>query len=151
MIIFLLCDETTNYTVTEQLAVHGCYISNTEEWKRYYLKIVDLLQCDSNTQFGAEAGSCISSNVQTITDRVCKFMAEAKLKKSKLRDIGTEYASTTIACNNRIATHLKSLEPSAISVYCAANRLNLASSQASNSVPYVKNFITSFVSFFIFQ
>ena len=33
----LLFDETTDCTVTEQLAVHGCYISNTGELRCCYL------------------------------------------------------------------------------------------------------------------
>ena len=136
----LLFDETTDCTVTEQLAVHGCYISNDGQLKCCYLKIVDLLQPDSSAQSGLQTGSCVSANAQTITDRVCEFITEAKLEKSKLRGIGTDGASTMIGCRNGVVTRLKNLVPSAISVHCAAHRLNLASSQASNSVPYVKKF-----------
>ena len=44
-----------------------------------------------------------------------------------------------IGCRNGIVTRLKNLAPSGISVYCAAHRLNLASSQA---IPYIKRFNT---------
>jgi hypothetical protein len=73
-------------------------------------------------------------------------MAEAKLDQSKLRGIGTDGASTK---KNGWLHALRTLS-SAISVHCAAHRLNLASSQASNSVPRVKNFV-SFVSSLIFS
>lgn len=69
-------------------------------------------------------------------------MTEAELDMSKLRGIGTDGASTMIGCKNGVVTRLKSLVPSAIGVHCAAHRLNLASSQASVSVPYVKKFHT---------
>jgi len=36
-----MLDETTDRTVTEQLAVHGCYINATVELKSYYLKVID--------------------------------------------------------------------------------------------------------------
>ena len=126
----ILFDETTDCTVTEQLAVHGCFITNSGELRCCFLKIIDLLQPSG-------LGS-ISANAQTITDRVCEFMTEAKLEISKLRGIGTDGASTMIGCRNGVVTRLKSLAPSAISVHCAAHRLNLASSHAGVSVPYVK-------------
>ena len=44
-------DETTDFTVTEQLAAHGCYISSTGELKSFYLKTIDLLQPESLTGY----------------------------------------------------------------------------------------------------
>ena len=77
----LLFDETTDCTVTEQPAVHGCYISNDGQLKCCYLKIIDLLQPNSSAQSGLQTGSCISANAQTIIDRVGEFIIEAKLEK----------------------------------------------------------------------
>ena len=116
--------------------MHGCFITSTGELICCFLKIIDLLQPESTHL------ECISANAQTITDRVCEFMTEAELDMSKLRGIGTDGASTMIGCKNGVVTRLKSLVPSAIGVHCAAHRLNLASSQGSVSVPYVKKFHT---------
>ena len=41
----LMLDETTDCTVTEQLAIHGRYISSvTGELKSHFLKVIDVLQ-----------------------------------------------------------------------------------------------------------
>ena len=106
----ILLDETT---VTEQFAVHGCFITSTGGLSCCFLS--DLLQSVST---GLES---ISANAQTNTDRVCEFMTEAKLEISKLRGIVTDGASTMIGCKNGVVTRLKSLVPSAISVHCAAH------------------------------
>lgn len=98
------------------------------------MRVFDLLQPEST---GLES---ISANAQTITDRVCVFLTNAKFEISKLGDIGTDGASTIIVCRNGVVTCLKSLAPSAISVHCAAHRLNLTSSHASVSLSYVGKF-----------
>ena len=67
-------------------------------------------------------------------------MDEVKLDKEKLRGIGTDGASTMIGCHNGVVARLKALTPSAIGVHCAAHRLNLASVQAGDSIPYIKRF-----------
>ena len=51
---FPLLFETTDCTVTEPLAVHGCYIGNDGQLKSCYLKTVDLLQPDSSAQSGLQ-------------------------------------------------------------------------------------------------
>ena len=116
--------------------MHGCFITNSGELRCCFLKIIDLLHLES-----AGIGS-VSANAETITDHVRKFMGEAELDLSKLRGIGTDGASTMIGCRNGVVTRLKNLTPSAISVHCAAHRLNLASSHARVSVPYVRKFHT---------
>ena len=132
----ILFNETTDCTVTEQLAVHRCFITNSGELRCCFLKIIDLLHLES-----AGIGS-VNANAETITNRVRKFMGEAELDLSKLRGIETDGASTMIGCRNGVVMRLKNLTPSAISVHCAAHRLNLASSHASVSVPYVRKFPT---------
>ena len=67
-------------------------------------------------------------------------MASAELEMAKLRGIGTDGASTMMGRHNGVVARLKSITPSAIGVHCATHRLNLASSQAGDSVPYVKKF-----------
>ena len=61
----------------------------------------------------------------------------------KMRGIGTNGAATMIGKHNGVDTRLKAIIQTAISVHCAAHRLNLASSQAANGVPYVKKSIPS--------
>ena len=59
---------------------------------------------------------------------------------TKLRGIGTDGAATMTGCRTGVVVRLKQITPSAISVHCAAHRLNLASSQAADKVQYVKKF-----------
>ena len=59
---------------------------------------------------------------------------------AKMKGIGTDGASTMIGRRSGVVVRLKSITPSAISVHCAAHQVNLASSQAGDSVSYVKKF-----------
>ena len=140
----LLLDETTDCTVTEQLVIHARYIHHaTGELKSHYLKVIDTLQPEiESLGSGSSSGvdTCISVCAQTITKRVSEYVASAELEMAKLRGIGTDGASTMMGRHNGVVARLKSITPSAIGVHCAAHRLNLASSQAGDSIPYVKKF-----------
>ena len=76
----------------------------------------------------------------TITHRICEFITEAELDTTKLRGIGTDGAATMTGCHDGVVARLKETTPSVIGVHCAAHRLNLASSQAGDAIPYVKKF-----------
>jgi hypothetical protein len=78
--------------------------------------------------------TCISVCAQTITNRVSEYVA---LDMAKMKGIGTDSASTMMGCHSGVVARLKAITPSAIG---AAHRLNLASSQAGDSVSYVKRF-----------
>ena len=73
---------------------------------------------------------------------MCAFVEQASLDMSKLRGIVTDGAATMVGCHTGVVTLLQAIQPSAIRVHCAAHRLNLhvASSQAGDSVQYVKYF-----------
>ena len=138
----LLLDETTDCTVTEQLVIHGRYIHHaTGELKSHYLKVIDTLQPEVESVgsgYSSDVDTCISVCAQTITNRVSEYVASAELEIAKLRGIGTDGASAMMGSHNGVVARLKSITPSAIGVHCAAHRLNLASSQAGDCVPYVK-------------
>jgi len=138
----LMFDETTDCSTTKQLAIHGRFIhADSGELMSHYLKIVDVMQPDDiETKSDEATSSTISVNAETIARRVCQFMDDSKLDKEKLRGIGTDGASTMMGCHNGVVAHLKALIPSAIGVHCAAHRLNLASVQAGDSIPYIKRF-----------
>lgn len=128
----LMLDETTDCSVAEQLAIHGRYISpTTGELKCHYLKVIDLLYSSHNVSAGAE----------TITSRVCDYIEQAaSVDMTKLRGIGTDGAATMVGCHTGVVTRLQAIQPSAIGVHCAADRLNLDSSQAGDNVQYIKHF-----------
>ena len=142
----LMLNETTDCTVTEQLVIHGRYIDNaTGELKSHYLKLIDTLQPEvealgTGSQSVSDVDTCISVCAQTITNQDCEYVASAELDMAKTRGIGTDGASTMMGCHSGVVACLKTITPSAIGVHCAAHRLNLASSQAGDSVSYVKRF-----------
>ena len=139
----LMLAETTDCTVTEQLALHGrCIDPSSGELKSYYLKAIDVLQpeIDSLVSGSQSVDSCISVCARTITSRVCEYVASANLDMAKMRGIATDGASTMMGRHSGVVARLKTITPSAIGVHCAAHRLNLASSQAGDTVSYVKRF-----------
>ena len=136
----LMFDETADCTVTEQLAIHARFIdASSGEVKSHYLKILDVLQPESADQ---DVHVCIRMSAEVITSRIQDYAVQVKLDMRKMRGRGTDGAATMIGKHNGVVTRLKAITPTAISVHCAAHRLNLASSQAANAVPYVKKFNT---------
>lgn len=104
------------------------------------MKVIDVLQPEVQS-VSSGLDSCISVCASTITQRVKEYISSKDIDPSKIRGIGTDGAATMIGCRNGVVTRLKrELMPTAISVHCSAHRLNLASSQASDVVPYVKKF-----------
>lgn len=141
--IALMLDETTDCTVTEQLALHCRYIEKASgNLKSCYLRTIDVLKPEiESVSSESSQDTCISVNAATITKRVEEFFSVANINAAlKLRGIGTDGASTMIGHRNGVVTRLKKLVPTAIGIHCAAHRLNLASSQAADTVAYVKKF-----------
>ena len=136
----LMFDETTDCTITEQLTIHGRYISKqTGELKNCYLTTIDVLGPELEALRSChDTESCISVGASTITKRILEFTDKASLDMTRLRGISTDGAATMIGCRTGVVVRLKELTPSAVTVHCAAHRLNLASSQAANKVQYVK-------------
>jgi hypothetical protein len=96
-------DETTHCSVTEQLAIHGCYIeSSTGELKSHYLKVIDTLQPEIRASTSETSADTISLCAQTITNRVCEYVASAELDMEKMRGIG---ASTMMGCRNGVSNY----------------------------------------------
>ena len=142
----LLFDETTDCTVTEQLAIHVRFIDNTGELKSHYLKLIDVLLPEYTE---SHHDTCISVGAQTICSRIQEFVADKGLDMTKMRGIGTDGAATMIGRYTGVVTRLKAITPTAIGVHCAAHRLNLASTQAADSVKYVKNSMLFSVNYLI--
>lgn len=133
---FLMFDETTDCTITEQLAIHGRYIDKqTGELKTCYLSTIDVLGPELEAiKSGGDTDTCISLGASTITKRIQEYSEWTALDMTKLRGIGTDGAATMTGCRTGVVVRLKQITPS------AAHRLNLASSQAADKVQYVKRF-----------
>lgn len=121
----------------------GRYITESGELKCCYLKTIDVLLPEIEGVLDPElddSSSCISVCATTIKKRVCEYVNGAKIDMAKMRGIGTDGAATMVGRHNGVVAQLRVTTPSAIGVHCAAHRLNLASSQAGDFVPYVKKF-----------
>ena len=137
----ILFDETTDCTVTEQLAIHGRFINkDSGELQSHYLTVIDVLHPSDVTDREDNSSVVISLNAETITKKILQYAEAAQLNLKKLRGIATDGAATMTGCRNGVVARLKALTPSAIGVHCASHKLNLASSQAGDAVPYVKKF-----------
>ena len=83
-----------------------------------------------------DAQKVIGLSADTIITRICNYLKDdIKIDMSKIRGIGTDGASTMMGCRNGVVAQLKRITPSTIGVHCAPHRLNLASSQAGESIP----------------
>ena len=133
----IMIDETTDCTITEQLAIHGRFLDKSGELKCHFLKVMDLLQPGDESK---DQDRRITASAETIAARVFEFLRQANLDIGKLRGIGTDGAATMVGCRKGVVTRIKEVSPSVLGVHCAAHRLNLASTQAGKSVPYVKIF-----------
>ena len=140
----IMFDESTDCTVTEQLVIHCRYIvKDTGELQSHFLKVIDILgQSESDDADGeGDTQRLISLSADAITTRICNYLKDdIIINMNKIRGIGTDGASTMLGCRNGVVAQLKRITPSAIGVHCTAHRLNLASSQAGESIPYVNKF-----------
>ncbi|XP_065831995.1 zinc finger protein 862-like [Oscarella lobularis] len=136
----IMLDETTDCTVTEQLSVHARFIDEEGKLCSSFLKIIDLLQPEIESLDSAEEDTRISAGAETVTKRVLDFLDVHSLDGSKIVGIGTDGASVMIGCRNGVVKRMQNVCKAAVGIHCAAHRLNLASTQAANSVPYVKKF-----------
>ena len=75
-----------------------------------------------------------------IVDTVLKVFAARSISLEKLCGIATDGASAMVGCRTGVTTQLKQKNPYLVSVHCITHRLTLASGQAADSVPYVKQY-----------
>ena len=92
----LMFDETTDCTITEQLAIHGRYIDKqTGELKTCYLTTIDVLGPELEAiKSTSDAETCISVGASTITKRIIEYTERIGLDMNKLRGISTDGAAT---------------------------------------------------------
>ena len=75
-----------------------------------------------------------------IVDAVLNVLAMRNMPLDKLCGIATNGASVMVGCRTGVTTQLKEKNPYLLSIHCIAYRLALASGQAADSVPYVKQY-----------
>lgn len=119
----LLLDESTDVSTDHNLVMYVRYILDGEVQSRF-LCLVDL---PSGTADG-------------IVETVLNVFTSRGLSLEKLCGIATDGASVMVGCRTGVTTQLKGKNPFILSVHCIAHRLALASGQAADAVPYVKQY-----------
>ena len=69
-----------------------------------------------------------------------KVFTWSKISLDKLCGIATDGASAMVGCRTGVTTQLKGKNPGLLSIHCIAHWLALASGQAADSVPYIKQY-----------
>ena len=119
----VLIDESTDLATDHNLVMYMRYVLEGEVHSRF-LCLVEL------------PGGTASE----IVDTVLKVFAARSISLEKLCGIATDGASAMVGCRTGVTTQLKQKNPYLLSVHCIAHRLALASGQAADSVPYVKQY-----------
>ena len=118
----IMVDESTDVSVLKQLVLYGRAVAGGK-LKTHFLKIVDI-----------EDG-----RATTIVDAITTYLCEsAELDIGRLSSFGSDGASVMTGCRGGVATLLRARNSKMISVHCICHRLALATGQASNQVPYLK-------------
>ncbi len=130
---FLMNDESTDVSVLKQLVLVGRYLTNGEV-KTSFLHITDLA----------------NGTAETIEGSILKYLSDNTLQVSKFCAFGSDGAAVMVGRSNCVAVRLRSHSPKLIQVHCVNHRLALAASQASDSVPYLKQFKSILQTLFYF-
>ena len=75
-----------------------------------------------------------------IVDTLLKVFTPRNISLDKLCGIATDGASAMVGCRTGVTTQFKKKNPYLLSIHCIAHRLALASRQAADSVPYIKQY-----------
>lgn len=121
----VICDETTDISVTKQLIVYVKYISKSLGPSVSFLEVVNLQD----------------GKAQTIANAVIAVLHKHGLPLEKLIGLGSDGAAVMVGQRNGVAKILKDkTEGLLVNCHCIAHRLALASAEAANEIPYLRKF-----------
>ena len=119
----LLIDESTDIAADHNLVMYMRYVRNGEVQSRF----LSLIELPGGT-------------APEIVDVVLKVFTSRRISLEKLCGIATDGASVMIGCRTGVTTQIKGRNPFILSIHCIAHRLALASGQAADAVPYIKEY-----------
>ena len=85
---------------------------------------------------------------QSIENALLDICSQCEIPFSKVFSFGSDGASVMTGRRTGVATRLRAHNPEMISLHCSAHRLALASSQAAESVAYMKTFSSHLVTLY---
>ena len=116
-----MIDESTNLSVDHNLVIYLRYVLGGE----IHCRFLNLVELPGGT--GSE-----------IVDAVLNVLAMRNMLLNKLCGIATDGSSVIVGCRTGVTTQLKEKNLYLLSIHCIAHQLALASGQAADSVPYIK-------------
>ena len=119
----LLIDESTDIATDHNLVMYLRYVLNGEVQSRF----LGLIELPGGT-------------VPQIVDVILKVFTSRGISLEKLCGVATDGANVMVGCRTGVTTQLKGKNPFVLSIHCIAHRLVLASGQAADAVPYVKQY-----------
>jgi hypothetical protein len=119
----LLIDESTDIATDHNLVMYMRYVLNGEVHSRF----LGLIELPGGT-------------APEIVDLILRVFTSRSISLEKLCGVATDGASVMVGCRTGVTTQLKGKNPFILSVHCIAHRLALASGQAADAVPYVKQY-----------
>ena len=73
-------------------------------------------------------------------DAILKVLTSRGISLEKLCGVATDGANVMVGCHTGVTTQLKGKNPFLLLIHSIAHRLALASSQATDAVPYVQQY-----------
>ena len=121
----VMIDESTDIATDHNLVMYMRYVLDGEVQSR----LLCLIELPGGT-------------APQIVDVIPKVFTSRKITLEKLCGVATDGASVMVGCRTGVTTQLKGKNPFILSIHCIAHRLALASGQAADAVPYVKQYQT---------
>ena len=120
----VLIDETTDISVTKHMVVYARVVDQNFSPRTYFLRnvTVDSPKSDAATLFGL----------------LTETLQQEDLDITKAHGFGSDGAAVMVGRKNGVSALMKKANPHCVSVHCMAHRLNLATSQASKDLPFLK-------------
>ena len=120
----ILIDESTDIAVNKHLVVYIRFVTKAGEPKTCFFKNVTI----TNPK----------STAAVIYECLKKALKDDGIDITRCIGFGSDGAAVMVGKENGVAALVKSESPHCISIHCLAHRLNLASSQASKDIEYLK-------------
>lgn len=120
----VLIDESTDIAVNKHLVVYFRVVDPSMVPKTFFFKNVTIKDP--------------KSDAKVLFETLKKSLEEDGLPTNKIIGFGSDGASVMVGRHNSVSSKIKKLNPFCINIHCMAHRLNLATSQASRNITFMK-------------
>ncbi|KAJ8028975.1 hypothetical protein HOLleu_28247 [Holothuria leucospilota] len=123
--ISIIVDETTDISVESLLTIYVMlYCPRSHQFETHFVALTEMQKC----------------NAASIKKAIRDQLNIRGLSYENVIGFGSDGASVMTGSISGVEARLKAANPKIQSVHCSAHRLNLASSQAADSIPYLQRY-----------